>query len=132
MIDTLKIWHEIVETRDTSALPGLLADDAVLISPVVHTHQTGKAITQLYLTAAMGVLVNEHFKYVRNTADEQGVIMEFETVIDGVFINGVDMVKWNDQGLITEFKVMVRPLQAVNKLHQKMGEMLQKLKPKDS
>ena len=132
MIDTLKIWHEIVETRDTSALSEILADDAVLISPVVHTHQKGKAITQLYLSAALHVLVNEHFKYVRKTVDEQGVIMEFEAQIDGVFINGVDMVKWDEQGLITEFKVMVRPLQAVNKLHQKMGEMLQKLKPKDS
>jgi hypothetical protein len=75
----------------------------------------------------MKVLANDQFRYTRTTKDKDGVIMEFETQIDGVFINGVDMVKWNEDGLITEFKVMVRPLQAVNKLHQMMGGMLQQL-----
>jgi len=129
MLDTMAVWHEIFETRDATKLSTILADDAVLISPVVHTHQTGKAITQLYLTAAMGVLGNDSFRYTRTTSDDNGVIMEFETEVDGVFVNGVDMVKWNEEGLITEFKVMVRPLQAVNMVHQKMGEMLQALKP---
>lgn len=127
MIDTLAVWHEIAESHDASKLDSILAEDAVLISPVVHTHQKGRAITKMYLHAAMNVLGNDHFRYTRTTKDEDGVIMEFETQIDGVFINGVDMVKWNEEGLITEFKVMVRPLQAVNKLHQMMGEMLQQL-----
>ncbi|MEM7360645.1 MAG: nuclear transport factor 2 family protein [Pseudomonadota bacterium] len=127
MIDTMAVWHDIYQTRDASKLGSILAEDAVMISPVVHTHQRGKKITQLYLTAALSVFANEHFRYVRKTSDENGVIMEFETEIDGVFINGVDMVTWNEEGLITEFKVMLRPLQAVNMIHQKMGEMLEKI-----
>lgn len=127
MIDTMAVWHEIYENRDASKLASILADDAVMISPVVHTHQRGKKITQLYLTAALGVFANEHFRYVRKASDANGVIMEFETEIDGIFINGVDMVTWNEEGLITEFKVMLRPLQAVNLIHQKMGEMLEKI-----
>lgn len=123
-IDTLAVWHQILETRDVDLLDQLLAENAVLISPVVHTFQRGKAITKKYLTAAMRVFGNEHFHYVRKTYDEQGAILEFETEIDGIHVNGVDLVKWNEDGQIYEFKVMVRPLQAVNKIHQKMGEQL--------
>lgn len=127
MIDTLKVWHEVVKTGDTSLLDTLLDDDAVMISPVVHTHQKGKAITKLYLSAAASVIGNKHFKYVRETFDSNGAILEFETEVDGLFVNGVDIITWNEEGRITEFKVMVRPLQALNILHQKMGEMLQSL-----
>jgi hypothetical protein len=127
VIDTLAIWHEIADSHDVSKSDSILAEDAVFISPVVHTPQKGRAITKMYLHAAMKVLANDTFRYTRTTKDQDGVIMEFETQIDDVFINGVDMVKWNEDGLITEFKVMVRPLQAVNKLHQMMGEMLQQL-----
>ena len=127
MIDTLKIWHQVVKTGDTSLLDTLLDDDAVMISPVVHTHQKGKAITKLYLSAAASVIGNEHFKYVREVFDSRGAILEFETEVDGLFVNGVDIISWNEEGKITEFKVMVRPLQALNILHQKMGEMLQSL-----
>ncbi|MBT8115733.1 MAG: nuclear transport factor 2 family protein [Arenicella sp.] len=123
-IDTLAVWHQMLENRDPSALDNLLAEDAVLISPVVHTPQRGKAITGKYLIAAMHVLVNEHFRYVREAGDEQGAILEFETEVDGISVNGVDLIKWNEDGQIYEFKVMVRPLQAVNKVHQKMGEQL--------
>jgi len=127
MIDTLKIWHEILETGDTEKLESILAEDAVMISPVVFSPQKGKAITLMYLSAATKVFNNGHFKYIRQLSDEHGVAMEFETEIDGVYINGIDLVKWNQDGLITEFKVMLRPLQAVNMIHQKMGEMLQQL-----
>ena len=77
-MDTLAVWHEIVKNRDTTTLSSLLADDAVLISPVVHTPQRGKKITELYLNAALHVFNNDHFRYVRETHDEQGVVMEFE------------------------------------------------------
>lgn len=127
MIDALKIWHEILESGNTEKLESILADDAVMVSPVVFSPQKGKAITLMYLTAAAQVFNNEHFKYIRHMSDENGVAMEFETEIDGVYINGVDLVKWNHDGLITEFKVMLRPLQAVNMIHKKMGEMLQQL-----
>lgn len=117
-------WHEIVRTRDASGLGELLADDVVFYSPVVHTPQVGKAITTMYLAAAVHVFGNESFRYVREVVGENDAVLEFETEIDGILINGVDMIKWNDAGQITEFKVMVRPLKAINLIHEKMGAML--------
>ena len=116
-----------MENGDTSGLEELLADDAVMISPVVHTPQRGKDITFKYLSAAADVFNPEKFVYVRQLQDDNGAILEFETEVDGISVNGVDMIKWNEDGLITEFKVMLRPLKAVNVIHQKMGEMLLKM-----
>ncbi len=127
---TLEIWHEMVDKRDPSRISEILADDAVMISPVVHTPQRGKKITSLYLTGAFHVLTNDTFKYVSENFNEKSAVLEFTTIVDGIEINGVDMLRFNEEGLITEFKVMVRPLQAMNKLHQKMGEMLQQLQSK--
>jgi len=129
---TLKTWHKMLETKDYSLLPGLLADDVVFHSPVVHTPQEGKAITTLYLSAATDVLGGEAFHYLREVVDGRHAILEFQTEIDGITINGVDMISVDDQGLIVDFKVMVRPLKAINLVHQKMGEMLQKMAPKAS
>ena len=128
MIDTLAVWHEVVKTRDMGKLAALLADDVVFHSPVVHTPQRGKAITLLYLQGAMHVLNSAHFRYEREIAGPRDAVLEFSTDIDGVLINGIDLIRWDDSGRIVDFKVMVRPLKAVNALHQKMGEMLQKLK----
>ena len=124
--EALATWHNIVRTRDASGLGELLADDVVFYSPVVHTPQVGKAITSLYLSAAAQVFGNESFRYVREIVGESEAVLEFETDIEGIVINGVDMIKWNENGRITEFKVMIRPLKAVNLIHQKMGEMLQR------
>lgn len=110
--------------RDSSALNELLADDVVFHSPVVHTPQVGRAITAIYLTAAMQVFGNESFRYVRELTGERDAVLEFETEIDGITVNGVDMIKWNADGKIVEFKVMVRPLKAINLIHQKMAAML--------
>ena len=118
-------WHQIAKNRDVHGLDALLAVDVVFLSPVVHTPQVGKPITKAYLSAALLVLNNETFHYVREIVGERDAVMEFESVIDGITINGVDLIQWNDAGLITEFKVMVRPLKAVNMLHQKMAAMLQ-------
>ncbi len=128
MIDTLAVWHDLVKTRDAGKLAALLADDVVFHSPVVHTPQRGKAITLLYLQGALHVLNNGHFRYEREIVGPRDALLEFTTEIDGVHINGVDLIRWDDSGQIVDFKVMVRPLKAVNALHQKMGEMLQKLK----
>lgn len=119
-------WHNVVRTRDASGLGELLADDVVFYSPVVHTPQVGKAITSVYLAAAVQVFGNGSFRYVREIIGESDAVLEFETEIDGVTVNGVDMIKWNADGKIFEFKVMIRPLKAVNLIHQKMGEMLQR------
>ena len=121
----IEMWHHLVENRDTRGLDALLADEAVFYSPVVHTPQVGKAITKKYLAAAFQVFFNESFRYVRELKDNRDAILEFEVVLDGITVNGVDMIKWNDAGKITGFKVMVRPLKAVNLIHQKMAEMLQ-------
>ncbi len=117
-------WHEIVRTRDASGLGELLADDVVFYSPVVHTPQLGKAITAMYLKAAMHVFGNESFRYVREVVGDSDAVLEFETEIDGITINGVDMLRWNAEGRITEFKVMVRPLKAINLIHDRMAGML--------
>ena len=124
-LNPLVRWHNVVRTRDASRISDLLADDVVFFSPVVHTPQIGKAITTMYLTAALHVFGNESFRYVREVVGESDAVLEFETEIDGIIVNGVDMIRWNSDGKITEFKVMLRPLKAVNIIHQKMGEMLQ-------
>jgi len=124
-IDTISTWHELVRTRSTKGLGSLLADDVVFYSPVVHTPQVGKAITAHYLSAAFRVLVNETFQYVRELTGPRDAVLEFQVDIDGISINGVDMIKWDDAGRIVEFKVMIRPLKAINLVHQKMAAMLQ-------
>jgi hypothetical protein len=121
----IEMWHHLVENRDPQGLDALLADEAVFYSPVVHTPQVGKAITKKYLAAAFHVFFNESFRYVRELKGNRDAILEFEVNLDGITVNGVDMIKWNDAGKITEFKVMLRPLKAVNLIHQKMAEMLQ-------
>jgi hypothetical protein len=124
----LQAWHELVRTRNPKGLHALLADDVVFHSPVVHTPQRGKAITFQYLAGAMQVLNNASFRYEREIVGERDAVLEFATEIDGILINGIDLIRWNDEGLIVDFKVMVRPLKAVNLVHQKMGATLEQLK----
>lgn len=121
---TVSSWYKIVSTRNASGLGELLSDDVVFYSPVVHTPQVGKAITWKYLAAAVQVFGNESFRYVREIIGESDAVLEFETEIDGIIVNGVDMIKWNVEGKIVEFKVMLRPLKAVNLIHEKMAAML--------
>lgn len=117
-------WHQLVKSRDAQGLDAFLADDAVFHSPVVHTPQVGKAVTKKYLAAALHVFFNESFKYVRELQNDREAVLEFQVDIDGISVNGVDMIRWNDEGRIVEFKVMLRPLKAVNLIHQKMAAML--------
>ena len=126
-ISTLEAWHQVVRDRDSAALDLLLADDVIFYSPVVHTPQVGKPITTFYLTAAMHVLAGDSFSYIREVAGEHDAILEFTTELQGIVINGVDMLRWNDAGQIVEFKVMLRPLKAVNLVHELMGAMLQEM-----
>jgi hypothetical protein len=124
-IDTLSTWHELVRTRNTKGLSSLLADDVVFHSPVVHTPQVGKTITLQYLSAAFQVFFNESFQYIRELTGPRDAVLEFQVEIDGISVNGVDMIKWDDEGRIVEFKVLIRPFKAVNLIHQKMAAMLQ-------
>jgi len=121
---TLARWHDLARRRDGAGLVDLLADEVVFHSPVVHTPKHGKRITQQVLAAAFQVLSNPSFRYVREVVGEHDAVLEFMVEIDGITVNGVDMLKWNDEGRIVEFKVMLRPLKAVNIIHQKMAEML--------
>ena len=124
MIDTVNVWHKMIESRDIAGLDLLLADDVVFFSPVVHTPQSGKTVTKMYLTAAYSVFLNETFRYVREVVGEHDAVLEFVVEIGGISVNGVDMLKWNGDGRITEFKVMIRPLKAVNLIHERMAAML--------
>ena len=125
-MSVLHTWHEVARTRNVAGLDALLADEVVFHSPVVHTPQVGKMITRLYLGAAFQVFFNESFRYVREIVGPRDAALEFQVEIDGIAVNGIDLIKWNDAGQIVEFKVMIRPLKAINLIHQKMAAMLQK------
>lgn len=120
----LATWHDLVKMRNVRGLEALLSDDVVFHSPVVHTPQTGKPVTLKYLSAAFHVFFNDSFRYVREVVGPKDAILEFQVTIDGIVVNGVDMIAWNDEGRIIEFKVMLRPLKAINLIHQKMGALL--------
>jgi len=121
VIDT---WHAIVAAKDASGLEALLAEDVVFHSPVVHTPQRGRAITKMYLTAALAVFGNPSFRYVREVVGENMAVLEFVTDIGDTHVNGVDMIAWNDAGQVTDFKVMIRPLRAIQLIHQLMAAQL--------
>jgi len=117
-------WHQVAQSGDFTDLDTMIHDDAVFESPIVHTPQRGKAITIKYLRAAVMTLKSPSSEFVGEWSADNSVIVEFKSEIDGIAINGIDMIRFGETGLITHFKVMVRPLKAVNLLHQKMGEML--------
>ena len=119
-------WHRIVESGDFSTLDDLLADDCVFQSPAVHAPQVGKAITLKYLQAAGRVLFNGQFRYLEEWRSGRSAVLEFETRLgEGIEVNGVDMIWWNDEGRITRFKVMVRPVKALQALMPLMAKELQ-------
>lgn len=118
-------WHAYMEGgSDPALLDALLADDAVFHSPVVHTPQVGKPVVMAYLVAAAQVLGNDSFRYVRELVDGDDMMLEFVTELDGIAINGVDIIRFNDEEKISDFKVMVRPLKAINKVWDTMAAQL--------
>ncbi|WP_223789471.1 nuclear transport factor 2 family protein [Marinicella meishanensis] len=118
-------WHHVLQQGDLEALNALLANEVVFHSPVLHTPQAGKPLTKMYLAAAFQVLVPNGFKYLREVLSGHQAALEFQAQIDGTVINGVDLIECNEQGQITDFKVMLRPLKALQLVQQKMHEMLQ-------
>ncbi len=118
-------WHAFVAGGDAARLDALLADDVVFYSPVVHRPLAGRAITAHYLRAAFAVFGAPGFRYVRQVVGERDAVLEFEVELDGVHVNGVDLLRVDDAGRVIEFKVMLRPLKAVNLIHAKMGALLQ-------
>lgn len=118
-------WHKILSEADAEGLAGLIADDAVFYSPIIYSPQKGKEIVVLYLSAAYLLLFNERFKYVHEWRTHQSAVLEFETEVEGIYINGIDIIEWNEDDHIISFKVMIRPFKAVDLIKQKMIEMMQ-------
>lgn len=125
-MNTLTRWHEIVKEGKPELLDEILEEGCVLHSPVVHTPQVGKDITKLYLAAATESF-SKDFRYVKEVANAEHAVLEFVCEIDGVIVNGVDIISFGPSGKIKEFRVMVRPLKAVGAVHEKMKSMLEAL-----
>lgn len=120
----IEVWHDLVRSLNPAGLDDLLDDNAVFVSPIVHTPQRGKVIVKAYLSAAFKVFYNPTFRYVREIIGPSDAMLEFETEIDGVMVNGVDIIRWDAGGKIIEFKAMIRPLKAINLIHERMGAAL--------
>ena len=120
-------WHEVIESGDLKMLDEIIADNAVFSSPVVFKPMEGKEITMMYLHAAGQSFNMEKFKYTKEIHDDMNSVLEFETYIDDISVNGVDMIEWNEDGKICNFKVMIRPFKAVQKVQEKMIEALESL-----
>lgn len=119
-------WHDYMKSGgDPDLLSAQLADNAVFHSPVVHSPQEGKAKVMLYLLSAAKVLGNDSFTYVREVVEGHDALLEFTCEIDGILINGIDLIRFDEDGKIIDFKVMVRPVKAVNKLWEMMAAQLQ-------
>ena len=138
--ETIAKWHQHMRGQLPGGLDELLHDDVVFLSPIVFTPQEGKAITKLYLEAAGQTLPGERpegsndatkgaggFRYVKEVLAGNQAVLEFETTVQGKYVNGVDIITCDDDGKITEFKVMIRPLQAVNLVHEHMKAMLDQM-----
>lgn len=125
----LKRWHEVIEGGSSpEALSAIIREDAVFHSPVVHTPQVGRPIVVAYLSAAGQTLGNESFEYVRELVDGDNAMIEFQTTMDGIHVNGIDLIRFDEDGNIVDFKVMVRPLKAVNKVWEQMAAQLERQK----
>jgi hypothetical protein len=141
IVQVVAKWHLHMRGQLEGGLDTLLADDCVFLSPIVFTPQVGKEITKLYLTAASKTFPGDgsteqdgekpssggSFHYVKEILSGHHAMLEFETKVDGKYVNGIDLISCNDDGQISEFKVMIRPLQAVNLIHEQMKKMLERL-----
>jgi hypothetical protein len=128
MIDAvIDRWHAHLTGESAEGLDDLLADEVVFYSPIVFTPQRGKDITTMYLTAAKQTLGAGDFRYTKQVLAADTAVLEFETTLEGKYVNGVDIIRCDDSGRIVEFRVMIRPLQAVNAVHEQMRAMLESL-----
>lgn len=128
-MDQVKKWHEIIKNKDTQQLSEILSDEVVFYSPVLFKPQHGKVLTTMYLTGAMHILLNGTFKYINEVHCDSYSVFEFEAVVDQIMINGVDIISWNKEKKINQFKVMIRPYSAINKIKEKMAQLLETMQP---
>jgi len=120
----LEKWHQFIASQGAGVelLAEIVAQDAVFRSPVVWTPQLGKAITLKYLVAAAHVLKN--FKYTRTLFNQNAVCLQFNATVGEISIVGIDLIEFNEAGLIKDFEVMVRPAKALQVLGEAMREQL--------
>ncbi|NNF32904.1 MAG: nuclear transport factor 2 family protein [Saprospiraceae bacterium] len=128
-MDQVKKWHHIVENKDTQQLSEILSDEVVFFSPILFKPQQGKVLTTMYLTGAMHILLNGTFEYINEVHSDSYSVFEFEAVVDQIQINGVDIICWDSEGKINQFKVMIRPYSAINILKEKMARLLETMQP---
>ena len=128
MNEPISKWHEVVKNRDYNLLTEILHNDVIFYSPVVYSPQRGKDVTLKYLAAASEVFNSSNFQYIKEINNQNFASLEFTLTIDDTEINGIDLISWDDTGLITEFKVFIRPLQGVNLIHKLMQQMLENFK----
>ena len=119
----LRRWHAVVTSKNPALLDDLLADDVVFRSPAVFAAQEGKPLTASYLSAALKVL-GPSLRYVSQWHDQASAVLEFEADLDGTYVQGVDMLRWNDDGRLVSFTVLVRPLRGLQKLMELMAPRL--------
>ena len=139
---TIANWHAHLKGEFPGGLDALLADEVVFLSPIVFTPQEGKDLTMMYLSAAGATFTGDEpnefaadgpgdgtgsFRYVKEVMSGNTAVLEFESTVDGVLINGIDMITCDDEGKIVEFKVMLRPLKAINLMHAKMKAMIEQM-----
>lgn len=124
-IHPLEAWRRLVDGKDAAGVDALLAEDVFFHSPLVDTPQAGKAVTRQYLVAVFDLFSRHSFRYVREVAGERDAVLEFVVEIDGVTVNGVDMIRWDGEGRIADFKVMLRPMKALKMMQMKMAALLQ-------
>jgi hypothetical protein len=124
----LEKWHQGLKSQDQNFLDDILDDECVFTSPIVFKPIEGKEMSKLYLMGAGQTFDMQRFDYVRELVDGLDCVLEFETYIGDISVNGVDIIRWNENGKIVDFKVMIRPLQAIHALQTKMSEALIALK----
>lgn len=122
----LETWRQVVAQQDLEGLDSVLSQDAIFHSPIIHTPRHGKAIVKKFITAAFDVFGNGTFRYVREVVTEPYAVLEFTVEIDGIVVNGVDIITWNEQDQIIDFKVMIRPLKAIHVLQERMMQSMKK------
>lgn len=135
--EVIERWHAYLRGDEPGGLDTLLAEDVVFYSPIVYSPQEGKALTTMYLAAAKQTLPGSKptgdgspdrepaFRYVKQVLSGDTAVLEFETLVEDTYVNGVDIIRINDEGRIVEFRVMLRPLKAINLVHRQMGEALE-------
>ena len=120
----LQAWHQIVESGDPALLRDLLAEECTFHSPAMFEPQVGARLTTAYLSAAMAVL-GPTLRYRHEWSDDTSAVLEFEADLDGTVVHGIDLLRWNEEGRLTSFTVMVRPLRGLTTLIERMRAELE-------